>query len=392
VTVRRPIPQLMLEELEALFHRNFDERDELGASVSVWRDGREIAAFHHGWRDREHTEAWTDDTVVPVWSATKGPAAVATLLALHEAGLSPASPVADLWPELRAARDGRLTFAGLLSHQSGLPALSPDNRPAILAYREVVAALEAQKPHWEPGRAHGYHPRTLGFLLDETVRRATGGTSLGDYWNERIAGPLKLDFHIGDLAGGAVERLATVHPPRLQRPSEAEKPFFRALGDPDSLSVAAFSSPAGLRALSDINKLEYLQAGLPALGGVGTASGLAKFYQVLAGAGRLDGQAVLPATVVDWATRPQSDGDDRTLLLPTSFTCGFMRDPLDGGGDKLRTIFGPSVRAFGQPGAGGSHAFADPEHGLSFAYVMNRMETGILPNRKSLDLVEAMYR
>ena len=55
-------------------------------------------------------------------------------------------------------------------------------------------------------------------------------------------------------------------------------------------------------------------------------------------------------------------------------------------------MFGPSPLAFGRPGAGGSHAFADPEHGISFAYVMNQMEQSLLPNEKSFRLVEAIYR
>jgi CubicO group peptidase (beta-lactamase class C family) len=146
-----------------------------------------------------------------------------------------------------------------------------------------------------------------------------------------------------------------------------------------------------MRALSDINKLEFLQAGRPALGGVGTARALAKFYQILASGGVLDGVAMLPSRVVEMARTLQACGEDRTLMMPTSFTAGFMRDPLDAAGEKRRTIFGPSPRAFGQPGAGGNHAFADPDNGLSFAYVMNQMEAGILPNRKSLDLVGQVY-
>jgi CubicO group peptidase (beta-lactamase class C family) len=68
-----------------------------------------------------------------------------------------------------------------------------------------------------------------------------------------------------------------------------------------------------------------------------------------------------------------------------------MRDPVRADGTKERTIFGPSLRAFGHPGAGGSHAFADPEQRIGFAYVMNQMEPGILPHAKSLRLVEAVY-
>jgi CubicO group peptidase (beta-lactamase class C family) len=146
-----------------------------------------------------------------------------------------------------------------------------------------------------------------------------------------------------------------------------------------------------MRSLGEINQLEYLQAGLPAFGGIGSARALAKFYQILAQDGVLEGVQVLPARVLRTARAIQTSGHDQTLLLPTSFTGGFKNDPLDGGGRKQRALFGPSLTAFGQPGAGGSHAFADPESGYSFAYIMNQMEGGILPNRKSLDLVDLLY-
>ena len=146
-----------------------------------------------------------------------------------------------------------------------------------------------------------------------------------------------------------------------------------------------------MRALSEINKIEILQAGIPAFGGIGTARALAKFYQILAREGKWDGVQVLPSQVVRTAQTMLVNGDDRTLLLPTAFTGGFMTDPRGEDGSKTRSLFGPSFTAYGQPGAGGTHAFADPENGYSFAYVMNQMEAGVLPNRKSLDLVEAMY-
>lgn len=377
--------------LEASFQRNFDERGELGASLSVWQDGREITSLHHGWKDRAKTRPWQSDTLAPVWSATKGPAAITTLLALHENGLSLHAPVSELWPELKAARESGLTFAGLLSHQSGLPALDPDKRADILNYRAVIRGLETQAPFWEPGKGHGYHPRTHGFLLDEIVRRATGGTPLARFWNTRLAKPLRLEFFLGDLSPGHLDRLATMIPPAVPRPSDEELPFFRALAQADSIAQAAFRSPGGMQSLGEINQTAYLQAGLPALGGVATASALAGFYSILARDGVQDGVQVLPAAVVAAARSLQTDGADKTFLIPTAFTCGFMKDPLSPEGKKLRERFGPSTSAFGHPGAGGSHAFADPESGLSFAYIMNQMEVGVLPNRKSLDLVTALY-
>jgi CubicO group peptidase (beta-lactamase class C family) len=381
----------MIGALEERFYRNFEERGELGASLSIWKDGGEVVSLHHGWADPRKEIPWTPNTLAPVWSATKGPAAITFLLALENAGLSPHDPVAKVWPELLAAREGNLTFTQLVSHQAGLPALSPENRPHLLSHGEVIAAMERQKPFWSPGEGHGYHPRTIGFLLDEIVRRIAGGMPLGRYWNTHLALPLGIDFWIGDFPSHILERLATMVPPKGQRPSDEELPFYRALAQPDSLALAAFASPSGMRSLGEINQLEYLQAGLPAFGGIGSAHALAKFYQILAQDGVLEGVQVLPARVLHTARAIQTSGHDQTLLLPTSFTGGFKNDPLDGGGRKQRALFGPSLTAFGQPGAGGSHAFADPESGYSFAYVMNQMEGGILPNRKSLDLVDLLY-
>lgn len=381
----------MSGSIEEEFDRNFDERGDLGASLSVWKNGEEIISLHRGWRDKERSVAWDRSTLVPVWSATKGPAAIATLLALHENGVSIHSPVAEIWPELQAAQESRLKLAGLLSHQSGLPALDPDKRGNILHHGSVIKELESQTPFWNPGKGHGYHPRTYGFLLDEVVRRVTGGTSLAHFWNTRLAKPLRIEFFLGELTESHLSRLATMVPPTTQRPSEEELPFFRALAQSDSIAQAAFSSPGGMRALSDINKLEYLQAGIPSLGGIGTATALAEFYSILSQDGVQDGVTVLPKPVVEAARSLQTDGEDQTFLMPTAFTCGFMKDPLGPTGEKLRHRFGPSLRSFGQPGAGGSHAFADPENGIAFAYVMNQMEVGVLPNAKSLRLVEALY-
>ncbi|HRQ90678.1 MAG TPA: serine hydrolase domain-containing protein, partial [Bacteroidia bacterium] len=242
-----------------------------------------------------------------------------------------------------------------------------------------------------PGDGHGYHPRTVGYLLDEVVRRITGGLSLGRFWRTRLAEPLQLDFWIGDFPASALDRLATMVPPKVHRPVEEELPFYRELARPDSLAFASFASPAGMRTLGEINRLEILQAGLPAFGGIGSARSLAKFYQLLAQGGIWEGTAILPPRLARLPRTALTSGLDRTLLLPLAFSPGFQLDPLDATGRKQRALFGPSPTAFGQPGAGGSHAFADPENGYSFAYVMNQMESGLLPNRKSLDLVDRLY-
>ena len=132
---------LAVSSLEKHFYDNFESRSELGASVSIWQGETEVVSLNAGKRRRNsETDDWTADTLVPIWSATKGPAALTLLLALQAANLSQNDQVSEIWPELQAAANG-LTFAQLLAHQSGLAGLSEGNRPNLLEHEKVVQAL-----------------------------------------------------------------------------------------------------------------------------------------------------------------------------------------------------------------------------------------------------------
>jgi len=364
--------------LQAAFDANFQERGEIGAAVSIWRGEEEIVSLSGGFRDRERTQPWTPDTLIPIWSATKGVAALCALTALDEAGHDLEEPVASVWPELAGP-----SFAQLLSHQAGLAAL--EDPPAMDDYPAVIRALEqtARNPNWSLGSGHGYHPRTFGFLADELVRRLSGAESLPRYWRERFVGPLKLDLWLG-LPPSEDHRVAEIIAARASTLTPQNE-FYRAFANPDSLSRRAFASPRGGNAVADLRRPENWRPGYPSMGGLASARGLARFYALFTQDGILSG------TVRRWAETLQVSGPDQVLLTGTAFSAGFMKDPVDETGRKLREIHGPSLRAFGHPGAGGSHAFADPEHGLSFAYVMNQMELGVLPNEKSVSLVRALY-
>lgn len=376
----------MLSAFGELFTRNFEEAGEIGASVSVWRHGREIISLHQGARRREEITTWHSDTLVPVWSATKGPSALTLLLLLHEAGIPVEEPVRRAWPEMQAG----LTFAHLLSHQGGLAAL--DAKVSVFDHPAVAEALAAQEPQWMPGSGHGYHPRTFGFLVEECVRRLSGGAGTGDILRERITGPLDADFWIG-LPVTEHHRVAQLFPGKMKSAAGTEEEaFFAAFGQPGSLTRRAFASPAGLHAVGDMNDPSAWTAALPAMGGVGSAQGLGKIYALLAAGGVWQGRELVPPAVIDQLRTPLVNGKDKVLLMPTSFAAGVMKDPLDAAGMKTRRHFGPSREAFGHPGAGGSHAFADPENGIAFAYTMNQMEQGVMPGPKSLRLVEAVYK
>lgn len=368
-----------LQSVIDVFERNFRDRGELGASISIWCDGSELVNHGHGWCEREHQRPWTDRTMVPVYSATKVPAAATLLLALAVRGMNEHTLVREVWQRFPVPQ---ATFAHLLSHQCGLAAL--DQKAHVLEHAEVVAAIEAQQPAWELGDGHGYHPRTFGSLLEEPVRRLTG-LSLGDYWLEEVAEPLDLDFWIG-LPQCEWHRVAKLYPGKAGKDDLADA-FYKQLTTSGTFTRRAFSSPRGLHAIHEMNDPQAWAAGLPALGGVGTASALAKFYQAVMGLL----PSPLSAQVRQALATAQSAADDRVLLRPTLFTCGAQQDPVDAEGNKIRHLYGPSKSAFGHPGAGGSHGFGDPESGVSFAYVMNQMDLSVMPGQKCLKMVEALF-
>lgn len=373
------------------FEENFSTRGELGASVSVWHQGREVLSLAHGSCDRQGARPWTRDTLVPVFSSTKAPAALCCLLALHEARLPLDCPVAEVWPEFVGGGKGGMHFAHLLSHTAGLCAL--DERVPVHNYEAVVEALETQVPLWEPGTRQGYHARTFGFLMDEIVRRVTGADSLGQYFHDTLAAPLGLDFWIG-LPETEWPRVSPVYPGKISI-ANADQPFLKAWNTSGTLTQRAFSSPFGIASISEYNQPGFWSAGIASMGGVGSARGLGKLYAMLAQGGAWEGRQLVPAEVLAHLSRTLSQEDDSVLLTPVAFAAGVMQDPVeddpDTGPRKLRQHYGPSLQAFGHPGAGGSLAFADPGHGLAFAYVMNQMEAGAMPGDKVLGLIERLH-
>ena len=376
-------PVKLRDRLEPLFGDNFEQFDELGAAVSVWQEGEPIVDLYGGFRDARREKPWMPDTLVLVWSATKGIGSACLLHVLQEHQIDINRRVAEFWPEFAQADKEKIALAQLLSHQAGLCAL--DRRVDVLDYGAVIHALEAQQPLWPPGTAHGYHARTFGFLVDELVRRIAGKT-LSDYWQENFARPLSLDFWIG-LPEKENPRVATMYAAKAGKSPEP-KQFYADLITPGTLARKTFISPYGLHAITEMNNVSVRAQPIVSFGGIGSASSLAKFYAMLANGGKSDGQTFFSGTTIKWMTTTLADGIDLVFQIPTAFSAGLMKDPQNA----ARRMFGTSQKSFGHPGAGGSHAFADPENKIAFAYVMNQMEQSLLPNEKSLRLVDAIYR
>ena len=385
-------------QLDEYFEESFTKRGELGAAAAVYEGSDPStpgwSAFG-GFLDQRKARSWRPDSPVLIWSATKGLAAACLLHALQEAGMNLETRVAEVWPEFAARGKGGVTLGQMMSHQAGLPGLVGEAGKLHISDHEGVAAgLAAQEPLWEPGTAHGYHARTIGFLLDECLRRITQGVPLSLYWRKVFGEALRLDTWIG-LPEEVDAEAAEIIPPRYAASTDPEDPYYRALADAKSLTRLAFATPNGYRA-SEMNAPEARRVPIASWGGYSTAISLAKFYALLAGDGTWEGKRFFTEATLEWMRTPLVNGPDEILKKPTSFAAGFMLDPIDPAtGEKVRQLFGPNPRAFGHPGAGGCLAFADPGPGydapLSFSYIMNQMEFGVFPGEKSLGLVERLY-
>lgn len=338
------------------FERRFRESLVGGASVSVWQRGKELLTLHGG---------WAADTLVPVFSATKPASALCVLLALYDCCQGPELEVGAIWPAFPAPH---CTVGELLSHQCGLAALA---EPAPLENLEACRqAIEKSTPAWLPPQ-HGYHPQTFGPMVDILMLELTGKRT-GAYWEEHVRRPLALDFYIG-LPESEFYRVAMLQAPRLQPGAMKNDAFYRQYFDAESSVYRAFHSISGYGSPREMSTPAAWQCGSPAKGGVASARGLAAFYQALM-------SPFFPDAVRDWIATPQCSGWDHTLQEHTSFSCGAMCEPeryFPGGG-------------FGHAGAGGSHAFCSPASGLSFAYVMNRMELGNFPGSRVNELLELL--
>jgi CubicO group peptidase (beta-lactamase class C family) len=378
------------EGVRDAFRANLESGADLGAAVAFTLDGRSVVDLWGGWLDFEHTREWQRDTLVNVYSTTKGMTAICAHQLVERGELDLDAPVARFWPEFAQAGKEELPVRYLLSHQAGLPAVRrPLPAEALYDWDRIVAALAEQSPWWEPGRKHGYHALTYGFLVGELVRRVSG-KSLGAFFRENVAAPLGADFHIG-LAEEHDARTSRLHGQLnagLSKQAERKLPepirvFLRDMGDPSTMTGAAFNNPP--IAPGSHNTRAWRAAELPAANGHGTARALARVYGALARRGEIDGVRLLEPESIDRAIAEQVSGPDAVLGgLPMRIGLGFM----------LRQDFmplSPSPRAFGHPGAGGSLGMADPDAGVGFGYTLNKMQMGLVGAPGAFTVIRAFF-
>jgi CubicO group peptidase (beta-lactamase class C family) len=370
------------EHVHDAFAHNWLEHDEVGASLCVYVDGKPVVDLWGGWADEARTREWEKDTIVCVWSTTKGITATCAHRLADQGRLDLDAPVAKYWPEFAQAGKGDIPVNYLLSHRAGLPAISePLPLGAAYDWELMTGALARQEPWWTPGEKHGYHAFTYGWLVGEVVRRVSG-MSIGQYWRKEIAEPLGLDFYIGlpaDQHGRVAETISA------EMPTDPDHFLFKMLADPDSMAFRVLANPPDLFVPGVANTPEWRSAEIPGAGGQGNGRSVARHYAALARGGELDGFRVLSPEAIERATVVQASGPDEVMHLPLEPALGYV---VSGGAMAM----GPNPRSFGHSGAGGSLGFADPDAKIGFGYAMNRaIQPPNLVDPRWTPMIDAVY-
>jgi CubicO group peptidase (beta-lactamase class C family) len=368
------------EGVREAFAEGFRSRNEIGAAAAATVDGEPVVDLWAGHADPARSRPWREDTLVHVYSVTKGITALCAHRLIERGALDLDAPAARYWPEFAQKGKGDIPVRWLLSHRAGLPALrAPLPADALYDQGAMAAARASAEPCGPPGQI-AYHPMTFGWLVGELVRRVDGRT-VGRFFREEIAEPLGIDFHIG-LGPAEEKRAAEITD--LEPPPEFGLAFASAPAGELPLVVLAFANPSGS---GDHNSEVHRRAEIPAMNGHGTARALARLYGTLACGGECYGVRLLAPASIERLRTEQARDMDPLLGMPLRMGLGFWLSQPNVPG----FAYGPNEGAFGHPGAGGSLGFADPSAHIGFGYVTNRMGSDMATDPRPQALIDALY-
>ncbi|HEX2887283.1 serine hydrolase domain-containing protein [Vineibacter terrae] len=333
-----------LERLVALIDKHIADGHYPGCQIALARSGKLALArsFGSATTQPERRRA-TDDTLWLLYSNTKVIVA-ATMWALAERGaIRFVDRVADHIPEFKKNGKGAITLLQLLTHQAGFPnAVVPkeawDDHARL---RQVVCDFSLE---WTPGSKVHYHGLSAHWVAGVVIEAVTG-KDFRDVVRETLIEPLGLgnDLFMG-VGPAQVARVSDMHyPPPLGGAPQ---------NDPDN------------------NSAEWRRAGIPGGGAYGTARGMAALYQMMLADGVLNNHRLVSPRTLQYAIRNWTgDRVDEFMGMPMHRGIG---PHLRGTTETIRGLGSiASPRAFGHGGVGTSYCWADPDSGVSFAYITN---------------------
>lgn len=382
------------EKVKEEFELNFIERDETGAACAIYHKGESVVDLWGGYRDSDKGLPWEEDTLILVFSTTKGFSALALALAHSRGYFDYDERVATYWPEFSQNGKENITIRQLLSHQAGLCRVDKLGIEYIsdLDTRAVSEELAKQKPSWNPGEKQGYHCWTLGWYESELLRRTDPqGRSLGTFFREEIAIPLGLELYIGlpdEIDDTRIAYIKGINHPLQLFLQIAEMPFplLKEFLKPWSLTMRTMVDPKRHLAHKNFNGRELRSLELPSGNGIGSVRSMAKLYSVFATGGNELGLRRQTLSELESPPVPPPGGYfDEIIRDDIAYSLGLMK-PFE------KFAFGTNSRCFGHSGTGGSFCFADPEAQAGFAYGMNKQKYKLRNDPREKALRDAFYQ
>jgi CubicO group peptidase (beta-lactamase class C family) len=330
-----------------------------GGALAVYLDGEPVVDVWTGWSDRRGRVPWSADTATMVFSATKGMASTVIHRLVDRGLIDYEAPVAEYWPAFGANGKSNITVRQVMRHQAGLSALHGASTADLLNHELMEERLAAAAPGYSFGKP-AYHALTYGWLVSGLARAVTG-RGMRELFRRELAEPLGTDgLHLGRPPVDSPTRPAQIIMPQ----SAIQNPVFNAMAP----RIAALRLSAGfgslyfpgVKAVAQ-GDIPLMDGEIPAANGVATARGLARMYGAIANGGRIDGTRFLSRELVAGLSGRRSLRPDGNLLIPLAFHLGYHRVPFD------------AIPGFGHVGLGGSLGWADPDSGLAFGFVHNRL-------------------
>lgn len=355
------------------FEENFTQREELGAALCVYRDGRRIVDLWGGYRDAARTRPWERDTLVCMMSVTKGIVALALWMLIDRDEVDLEAPVVRYWPSFGRAGKAGITVRQLLGGKAGV-IYADAAAGAAFDWQAMIAALEAQPPAWEPGTQGAYHSVTMGYLLGELVRRVDG-REVATFIRQEIAAPLGIEFYLG-LEQAQLPRVADLVP------SEQSDTLKQVAAGAGPLGRAWRVLPRPLHEM--VNTPEWRCGVMPSGSGHSNPHAIARIFAALAQGGAIDGVRLLSRASIEAARELQWSNPCVMTGRAYRYGLGFFIN------NQINPL-GPNPAAFGHTGLGGAVGFADPEAGIAFSYSPNRLEGGSGMAARCKALIGALY-
>jgi len=353
--------------VKKIFESYFLKQEEIGASFAIYKEGKPLIDLWGGLKNK-NDKKWEENTIVNVFSATKGIYEIIVSILIDQNILDLEKPISYYWDVFKQSNKREIKLKHILSHQSGLYRLKKKiTQEDLLDWNKIINILENQEPDHPCGEKTYYHAKTHGFLIGEVIKKTTK-KSLGELTSELLSKKIGLDFFIG-TPKNQLSNIAFLYEDKTENKISSE--------------FNAFNNPK--HDINFYNKENWQTAEVPSMNGHGNARSIAKIYDMFVNDLILGKNILLSKSSIRKCLTESTSRTDQSLMLPIRWTeIGLI---LRGG-----WLFGKNKESFGHNGWGGSLGFADPILGIGISYVTNKINSTMGSDFRIINLLKEFYK